>query len=108
MTKLKIKKGDIVFVRSGNDKDKRGRVLRVFPDKNLAIVEGINIVHKHKKSRKKEGESNIEKSEAPIHICKLQVICPETDKPTRVGKRLNKDGKLVRYSKKSPNKVEIK
>ena len=107
MAKLHIKKGDTVYVRSGDDKGKRGRVLKVYPRKNLAIVEGVNIVYKHRKPRQ-EGQSNIEETEAPIHISKLMVICPETDKPTRIGRRRNDDGKLVRYSKKSPNKVEIK
>ncbi|MBN2890409.1 MAG: 50S ribosomal protein L24 [Bacteroidales bacterium] len=105
---MHIKKGDIVVVISGNDKDKRGRVLKVMPDKQLAIVEGVSIVHKHRKSKQQEGQSNIEKVESPIHISNLSVVCPETDKPTRIGRHRNDDGKLVRYSKKSPNKVEIK
>ena len=108
MAKLHIKKGDNVYVNTGNDKGKRGRVLKVYPDKKLAIVEGVNIVHKHRKSQQKEGQSNIEKTEAPLPISNLQIVCPETDKPTRIGRRRNADGKLVRYSKKSPNKVEIK
>lgn len=110
MAKLHIKKGDSVFVISGNDKDMstKRRVLKVFPDKNTAIVENVNIVHKHRKSQQQEGKSNIEKVEAPIHISNLQVVCPETGKPTRVGRRKNDQGKLVRYSKKSSNKVEIK
>jgi len=108
MAKLHIKKGDVVFVNAGNDKGKKGRVLKVYPDKGLAIVEGIKIVHKHRKSKQQEGQANIEKVEAPIQISNLQVVCPETDKPTRIGRRLNDDKKLVRYSKKSPNKVEIK
>ncbi len=107
MAKLHIKKGDMVYVRSGDDKGKRGRVLQVFPKKNLAIVEGVNIVYKHRKPRQ-EGQSNVEETEAPIHLSKLMVICPETDKPTRIGRRRNEDGKLVRYSKKSLKKVEIK
>ncbi len=107
MAKLHIKKGDIVYVRSGDDKGKRGRVLKVFPKKNKAIVEGVNIVYKHRKPRQ-EGQSNIEETEAPVHISKLMLICPETDKPTRIGRRRDENGKLVRYSKKSNKKVEIK
>jgi len=107
MAKLHIKKGDTVYVRSGDDKGKRGRVLTVFPGKRLAIVEGVNIVFKHKKPSQ-EGQTNIEETEAPIKISKLMVVCPETDKPTRIGRKLNDAGKIVRYSKKSPNKVEIK
>lgn len=107
MAKLHIKKGDIVYVISGEDKTKQGRVLKVIPDKNLAIVEGVNMVTKHRKP-KQEGQSGIEESEAPIHISNLKLICPETGKPTRIGRKLNDAGKLVRYSKKSDNKVEIK
>ncbi len=107
MAKLHIKKGDIVYVRSGDDKGKRGRVLKVFPKKNMAIVEGVNIVYKHRKPRQ-EGQSNIEETEAPVHVSKLMLICPETDQPTRIGRRRDENGKLVRYSKKSNKKVEIK
>lgn len=107
MAKLHIKKGDIVYVITGEDKEKQGRVLKVLPEKNLAIVEGVNIVTKHRKP-KQEGQSGIEESEAPIHLSNLKLICPETGKPTRIGRRLNDAGKLVRYSKKSDNKVEIK
>jgi len=107
MAKLHIKKGDIVQVNSGKFKGNQGRVLQVFPQKNLAIVEGVNVVTMHRKP-KQEGQSGIEESEAPIHISNLMVICPETKKPTRIGRKKNDAGKLVRYSKKSPNKVEIK
>jgi large subunit ribosomal protein L24 len=107
MAKLHIKKGDIVYVNSGDDRGKKGRVLKVIPDKKTAIVEGVNIVFKHRKP-KQEGQSNVEQTEAPIRLCKLNPVCPETDKPTRIGRRKNDAGKLVRYSKKSPNKVEIK
>jgi len=107
MAKLHIKKGDTVYVRSGEDKGKQGRVLQVIPDKNVAIVEGVNMVYKHRKPRQ-EGQTNIEETEAPIRLSKLMVVCPETGKPTRIGRKKNEAGKLVRYSKKSPNKVEIK
>lgn len=107
MAKLHIKKGDIVYVISGENKNMKGRVLQVFPKKQTAIVEGINKVFKHRKPQQ-EGQSNIIETEAPIHISKLMLVCPETDKPTRIGRRKNDDGKLVRYSKKSEKKVEIK
>lgn len=107
MTKLHVKKGDIVQVISGEYKGKRGRVLKVYPKKQKAIVEGINKVYKHRKPQQ-EGQSNIIETEAPVHISKLMLICPETDKPTRIGRKRNEKGKLVRYSKKSNKKVEIK
>ncbi len=107
--KFHVKKGDIVEVIAGEDKGKRGRVLKVLPKKNKVIVEGVNIVYKHKKPTSQDQQSNIVEQEAPIHISNVLPICPETGKPTRVGRRRDPEtGKLVRYSKKSPNKVEIK
>ncbi len=106
--KIYIKKGDIVFVNSGNDKGKKGRVLMVNREKYKAIVEGVNIISKHTKPNAKYPEGGIIKEEALIHISNLNVICPETSVPTRIGRKLNSNGKLVRYSKKSKNQQEIK
>ncbi len=107
--KFHIKKGDIVEVIAGDDKGKRGRVLKVLPKKNKVIVEGVNIVYKHKKPTSQDQQSNIVEQEAPIHISNVLPVCPETGKPTRVGRRRDPEtGKTVRYSKKSPNKVELK
>ncbi len=107
--KFHVKKGDMVEVIAGDDKGKRGRVLKVLPKQNKVIVEGVNIVYKHKKPTSQDQESNIVEQEAPIHMSNVLPICPETGKPTRVGRRRDPEtGKLVRYSKKSPNKVEIK
>ncbi len=107
--KFHVKKGDIVEVIAGEDKGKRGRVLKVLPKQNKVIVEGVNIVYKHKKPTTQDQQSNIVEQEAPIHISNVLPICPETGKPTRIGRRRDPEtGKLVRYSKKSPNKVEIK
>ncbi len=107
--KFHVKKGDIVEVIAGDDKGKRGRVLKVLPKKNKVIVEGVNIVYKHKKPTSQDQQSNIVEQEAPIHISNVLPICPETGKPTRIGRRRDPEtGKLVRYSKKSPNKVEFK
>ena len=107
--KFHVKKGDIVEVIAGDDKGKRGRVLKVLPKKNKVIVEGVNIVFKHKKPTSQDQPSNIVQQEAPIHISNVLPICPETGEPTRVGRRRDPEtGKLVRYSKKSPNKVELK
>ena len=106
--KLHIKKGDIVIVNSGNDKGKKGRVLSVDRNKYRAIVDGVNIISKHTKPNAKYPEGGIIKQEAGIHISNLNVICPETGKPTRIGRKFNDNGKLVRYSKKSKNQQEIK
>jgi large subunit ribosomal protein L24 len=97
--KLHIKKGDVVKVISGSWKGSEGEVMQVLPDKMRAVVEGVNIVKKHRKpTQKKEG--GIVEIEAPIHISNLMVKDPKTGQPTRIGRKLV-DGKLVRYSKKS-------
>ncbi len=106
--KLHIKKGDFVVVNSGNDKGKEARVLKVFPKKNKALVEGVNMVSKHSRPTQATPEGGIIEKEAPIHISNLMLICPETKKATRIGRKLNTKGKLVRYSKKSKNQQEIK
>ncbi|MBQ6727235.1 MAG: 50S ribosomal protein L24 [Bacteroidales bacterium] len=98
--KLHVKKGDTVKVIAGDDKGSVGRVLKVYPEKNRAIVEGVNIVKKHTKPNAKNTQGGIVEKEAPIHISNLMVM--ENNVPTRIGRRIDeKTGKLVRYSKKS-------
>ena len=105
MAKLHIKKGDMVYVNAGDDKGKTGRVLEVQVKKNRAIVEGINIVSKSTKPNAKYPQGGIVKIEAPVHISNLNPIDPKSGKPTRVGRKLNEAGKLVRISKKSGEEI---
>lgn len=105
MSKLHIKKGDIVFVNAGTDKGKTGRVVKVLIDKQRAVVEGLNMVTKHTKPNAKNPQGGREEVEAPIHISNLNVVDPESGKPTRVGRK-EVDGKLVRYSKKSGKEIK--
>lgn len=105
MAKLHIKKGDTVYVNAGDDKGKTGRVLQVLVKKNRAIVEGVNIVSKSTKPNAKYPQGGIVKMEAPVHISNLNVIDPKSGKPTRVGRRLNDAGKLVRYSKNQERRL---
>ena len=107
MSKLHIKKGDIVFVNAGEDKGKTGRVLEVLVKDNRAIVEGINMVSKHTKPNAKNPQGGIEKKEAPIHISNLNVVDPKSGKPTRIGRKLDEKGALVRYSKKSGEEIKL-
>ena len=106
MTKLHIKKGDTVFVNSGNDKGKTGRVLSVLPKKYRAVVEGCNVVSKSTKPNAKNPQGGIVKMEAPIHLSNLQLVDPKSGKPTRVGVRIDDNGKKVRYSKKSGEEIK--
>jgi len=105
-SKLHIKKGDIVFVNAGEDKGKQGKVLQVLVKEQRALVEGINMASKHTKPNAKHPQGGIIKKEAPIHISNLMPLDPVSGKPTRIGRRLNENGKLVRYSKKSGEEIK--
>jgi large subunit ribosomal protein L24 len=105
MSKLHIKKGDIVYVNTGIDKGRTGRVLKVIVDKLRAIVEGLNMGSKHTKPNAKKPQGGIEKKEAAIHISNLNVVDPKSGKPTRIGLR-EVNGKLVRYAKKSGEEIK--
>ena len=102
MSKLHIKKGDMVVVNAGNNKGQKGKVLSVLVSKQRAIVEGVNMVSKSTKPSAQHPQGGIIKQEAPIHISNLNVV--ENGKPVRVG-RVKKDGKLVRVSKKSGKEI---
>ena len=106
MAKLHIKKGDTVYVNAGDDKGKTGRVLKVDVNKLRAIVEGVNIVSKSTKPSAKYPQGGIVKIEAPVHISNLNPVDPKTGKPTRIGRRRNDAGKLVRFSKKSGEEIK--
>ena len=100
MIKLKIKSGDIVRVIAGDHKGAEGKVLRVYREKNKAIVEGVNMVSKHTKPSAKNPQGGIVKKEAPIHISNIALVDPKSKKATKVGTKVEGD-KKVRFSKKS-------
>ena len=104
--KLHIKKGDTVYVNAGDNKGQKGKVLEVFIAKQRAIVEGVNLVSKHTKPNAENPQGGIVKKEAAIHISNLQLVDPKDGKPTRIGRRLNENNKLVRYSKKSQEEIK--
>jgi len=106
MSKLHIKKGDTVYVNAGEDRGKTGRVLKVLIQKQRALVEGINMVSKSTKPNAKSPQGGFQKKEAPVHISNLNVLDPKSGKPTRIGRRLNAKGVLVRYSKKSGEEIK--
>tara|TARA_B100000902_G_C27221471_1_gene869924 strand:- start:911 stop:1234 length:324 start_codon:yes stop_codon:yes gene_type:complete len=100
MGKLKIKKSDMVVVLTGNSKGTKGKVIKVFPNENRAIVEGVNMSSKHTKPNAANPQGGIIKQEQSIHISNLKLVDPGSGKPTRVGRlRDEKSGKLVRFSK---------
>ncbi|MCL2327599.1 MAG: 50S ribosomal protein L24 [Bacteroidetes bacterium] len=105
-SKYHIKKGDTVLVLSGEDKGREGKVLKMETKTDRAIVEGLNLISKHTKPNAKSPQGGIIKKEAPIHVSNLMLINPATGKPTRVGRKLNDKGKLVRYSKKTGEEIK--
>ena len=102
-TKTHILRGDQVRVIAGNDRGKQGKVLKVDAKKQRALVEGVNFRVYNTKPNKKETKGKREKKETPMHISNLQLIDPDTQQPTRVGRKYNDERKLKRYAKKTQN-----
>ena len=102
MAKIKIKKNDTVIVTTGNSKGVKGKVVKVFPKENKAIVEGVNMISKNTKPNAANPQGGIVKQEAKIDISNLMLIDPKSGEPTRIGRtRDKKTGKLVRVAKKT-------
>ena len=104
--KLHIKKGDTVVVITGNNKGQKGRVLEVIKTTNRAIVEGVNLIKKHTKPNAESPQGGIIEKEAPVHISNLMLVDPKSGEATRIGRRLDDKGKLVRFSKKSGEEIK--
>lgn len=100
LNRLKIKKGDLVLVTSGDSKGKQGRVTSVDRKTDRVIVEGVNLVTKHRKPSAQNPQGGIDKFEAGIHVSNVMLI-DNKGNATRVARRRNSEGKLERYSKKS-------
>ena len=96
----KIRKGDKVVVLAGKDKGRSGEVLSVQPKDDTALVRGVNMIRRHQKQSQSQ-EGGIITKEAPIHLSNLAIADPKDGKPTRVGFRIEKDGKKVRVAKRS-------
>ncbi|MGY3215192.1 50S ribosomal protein L24 [Mucilaginibacter sp. HD30] len=104
--KLKIRKGDLVKVIAGDSKGSQGKIVEIIVDKNRAIVEGANMVSKHTKPNAANPNGGIVKQEAAIHISNLALVDPKTGATTRVGRKKNDAGKLVRVAKKSGEEIK--
>src|SRR4030095_11928320 len=105
MLKLKIKKGDHVVVITGKDKGKKGEVLKVMPEENRAIVKGVAMVRRHQRQTPSQ-EGGIIPKEAPIHISNLAIEDPKDGKPTRAGYKFLKDGRKVRFARRSGEVID--
>jgi large subunit ribosomal protein L24 len=105
MAKLKVKKGDHVVVITGKDKGKKGEVLKVMPEENRAIVKGVAMVRRHQRQTPSQ-EGGIIAKEAPIHISNLAIEDPKDGKPTRAGYKFLKDGRKVRFARRSGEVID--
>ncbi len=107
MAKVHVKKDDLVYVLSGKDKAETGKVLEVYPKTNRVLVEGVNVVIKHKKPRKMGEVGGRIEEEAPIDASKVMLVDPETGVPTKTGVRFNENGDKVRYSKSTGKDIDV-
>jgi large subunit ribosomal protein L24 len=105
---MKIKKGDTVIVRGGKDKGKEGVVLRAFPKKSMVLVEGVHVVTKHQKSRRRNSKGELVHKPMPVAVSSVGLKDPKTGKAARVGYKVEGEGKAakkVRILKQSGEKV---
>ena len=100
MANVHVKTGDNVIVLSGKDKGKKGKVVQVSPKESKVIVEGVNTVSKHVKPRKAGQGGGIIKAESALYACKVQLVCPKCNKPTRIGHEMLENGDKVRVCKR--------
>ena len=105
MARLKLKKGDHVVVLAGKDKGKNGEVLKVIPKDNKAIVQGVNTIRRHQRQTPTQ-DGGIITREAPVHISNLAIEDPKDGKPTRVGYKTLKDGRKVRFARRSGEVID--
>ena len=105
LVKLHVKKGDTVVVLSGKDKGKQGKITQAMPADAKVVVEGVNKVKRHSKPSLKVPQGGIITKEMPLHVCKVQLVCPACNKPTRIGHK-EVAGKNVRVCKKCGEVVD--
>lgn len=103
----RIHRNDKVVVISGKDRGKTGRVIKVLPKESRVVIEGINVVTKHKKPRREQEIGQRFQMEAPIHWSNVQLADPKDGKPTRVGVKVDKDGKKTRVAIRSGEEIAI-
>jgi large subunit ribosomal protein L24 len=102
-----IRKNDDVVVTTGKDRGKRGRVLKVLPEKNRVIVEGVNFIKRHTKPNPQRNiKGGLVEREASLHASNVQLVCPECGKPTRLGRKILGDGRKVRICRKCEGVVD--
>ncbi|MFC5282816.1 50S ribosomal protein L24 [Pedobacter alpinus] len=104
--KLNIRKGDLVKVIAGDSKGQQGKVLEVITKTSRILVEGANMVSKHTKPNAANPNGGINKMEAPIHISNIMLVDPKSGNATRITRKRNEDGKVIRIAKKSGEEIK--
>lgn len=106
--KVHVKKGDTVYVLSGKDRGKKGKVLSVDSSNHKVLVEGVNIISKHVKPMPNKGnQGGIIHQEAPIYADKVMFVCKSCGKPTKVGKKILDNGNKARVCKRCGEVIDI-
>ncbi len=104
--KMRIKSGDTVQVISGRDKGKVGEVIRALPAKNMVVVEDVNVITRHRKPQREGEEGTIERVEAPIHASNVMAYSKKEEVASRIGYKLDSDGRKVRFLKKTGEVID--
>ncbi|HEX4078039.1 MAG TPA: 50S ribosomal protein L24 [Rhizomicrobium sp.] len=102
----RIRKGDRVVVTTGRDKGKKGEVLRLYPKEDRALVSGVNIVKRHQRQTQRQ-QAGIVSKESPVHLSNLAHADPRTGEATRIGFKVQHDGRKVRFAKKSGEAIDV-
>lgn len=105
--KVHVKTGDTIIVLSGKDRGKKGKVLSVNPSKKMVLVEGINMVTKHKKPRSRYDQGGIVHQESPVNSSKVMLICNKCGLPTKIGKSISDNGDKSRVCKKCNETIDV-
>ena len=103
---MRLKKNDTVKIIAGKDKGKVGKIVKIDPEKERVVVQGANMVSKTIRRKSQQDKGGIMEVEAPIHVSNLMLIDPKSGKPTKVGRKTDAKGKLVRYAKKSGEEIK--
>jgi len=102
---MKIKKGDKIIVIAGKDRGKTGVIARAFPDRNMVLIEGVNMRKKHQRPTRSNQKGQVVEKAMPLHVSNVMIVDPQSGKPSRVGKKKMGDA-YVRISKKSGSTLD--
>lgn len=106
LVKVKIRRGDMVVVVTGRERGKRGKVLRVMPEKSRVLVEHVNMIKRHQKPTQKLRQGGIIEREGPIHLSNVQVVCTRCNQPSRTGVKVLDDGRKTRVCRRCHESID--